>query len=192
MLTSSILAGVISFSLNNNNISVRTENVGIPCTFPRSPQGLHTRKPVSEHIIRNLLGLHLDSAQTSLGLGMLYWQDILPIEFLGNSERNPSIPLGTLGFHSDSDRIRWGSVKSSLLLSCDESSEGGFELGLSASDVLSPSSSGKRLVFFFFFGLRSSLAFRLIFLMVELAFDARDLKDCVLDLIEALLHFDMV
>ena len=79
-----------------------------------------------------------------------------------------------------------------LLLSCDESSKGGFELGLLASDVLSPSSSSKHLVFFFFFGLRSSLAFCLIFLMVELAFDARDLKDCVLDLIEALLHFNMV
>jgi hypothetical protein len=47
--------------------------------------------------------------------------------------------------------------------------------------------------FFFFFGLRSSVAFRLIVLIVALAFEARDLKDLlldlVLDLVEAVSQF---
>ena len=39
-----------------------------------NPKGLLARNSEFEHLVRNLLGLHLDSDWTKLGLGMQLWQ----------------------------------------------------------------------------------------------------------------------
>src|ERR1700723_4265571 len=63
-----------------------------------------------------LLGFRSDSARTQLGLGTEIWLVIQPKQFLVQSERTARTPCGQLRFRSDSARIRWGSVKSSIFL----------------------------------------------------------------------------